>query len=195
MLADAQRHATSGLSFVAGDLASWTAPPDYDLLLSNAALQYATDHRAVLGRWRQALASGGQLLVQVPANSDHPAHRIAGEVARTEPFRSAFDGEPPPDPVATNVLAPGTYATILHELGFTQQHVRLQVFGHELPNTASLVDWLRGTTLNRFKLRLSTELFDRFLAQFRDRLLAVLGETAPYYYTFQRLLFWARLPH
>ena len=32
------------------------------------------------------------------------------EVAATEPFLSAFDGTPPPDPVAANVLAPEQYA-------------------------------------------------------------------------------------
>lgn len=194
MLADARLRAAPGLSFVEGDLASWTSNGDHDLVLSNAALHWAADHRAVLGRWRAALAPGGQLLVQMPANSDHPSHRIAVEVARSEPFRTAFDGEPPVDPVDAHVLSPREYAVYLHELGFAQQHVRLQVFGHALPSTGSVVDWLRGTTLNRFKQRLSSELFDLFLSRYRERLMAVLGDRSPYFYPFQRLLFWARLP-
>src|SRR5919199_273814 len=51
------------------------------VVLSNAALHWVPDHRAVLGRWRAALRPGGQLAVQVPANFDHPSHAVVAEVA------------------------------------------------------------------------------------------------------------------
>jgi len=78
------------------------------------------DHRAVLARWSESLRPGGQLAVQVPANADHPAHTVAAELA------AELLAEPPPDPVAENVLAPEDYAVVLDELGFGDQHVRLQ---------------------------------------------------------------------
>src|SRR5262249_2283233 len=48
MVAQAARHAGPGLTFAPGDLAAWTGDHDHDLVLSNAALQWAEDHRAVL---------------------------------------------------------------------------------------------------------------------------------------------------
>ena len=63
------------------------------------------------------VAPGGHLAVQVPANADHASHRVAAEVAATEPFRTAMGGSPPSDRVAVNVLAPEQYAMLLDHLG------------------------------------------------------------------------------
>ena len=81
----------------------------------------------MLGAWTRSLRPGGQLAVQVPANADHPAHLVAAEVA------AELLAEPPPDPVAQNVLAPEEYAVLLDELGFADQQVRLQVYSTTCP--------------------------------------------------------------
>jgi trans-aconitate 2-methyltransferase len=130
--------------------------------------------------------------VQVPTNADHPSHALAAEVAATEPFASAFDGAPPPDQVAANVLLPEDYATLLHDLGFTDQIVRLQVFGHVLESTAAVVEWVRGTTLTRFFKVLPVEFHEPFVDAYRRALLGRLGERAPYFYPFKRILICGR---
>ena len=159
------------LRFARGDLGKWTSRGDHDLVIANASLQWVPDHPGVLARWWAALAPGGQLAVQVPANADHAAHRIANQVAATEPFLSAFNCLPPPDPVAQNVLAPDQYAIVLDELGAVEQHVRLQVYPHHLESTASVVEWTRGTTLTRFTKLLEPDLAGQFIDAFRDRVL------------------------
>ena len=181
-----------GLRFEPGDIAAF-CDRGLDIVFSNAALQWVGDHRAVLPRWADALAPAGQLAVQVPANLDHPSHLIAAEVAAEEPFRSAFGGEPPPD-VVRSVLAPEDYAELLYELGFAEQHVRLQVYGHVLPDTAAVVEWVKGTTLNRFRTALPGGRFDAFVARYRERLLDAIGDRAPYFYAFKRVLLWGRRP-
>src|SRR5437762_13933210 len=45
----------------------------YDLIFSNAALQWLPDHASLLGRLTAALTPNGQLAFQVPANEDHPS--------------------------------------------------------------------------------------------------------------------------
>lgn len=196
MLAAAAAHEGGGVSFAAGELETFTAPGQYDLVFSNAALQWAPGHPAILGRLAAALRPGGQLAIQMPANAGHPAPTLAGEVAaelaRDEPFRSAFGGPPPPDAVAGNVLAPEDYAVILDQLGFTEQRVRLEVYLHRLQSTAALVEWLRGTTLTRFEKLLPADLYSRYVETFRHRLLEQLGDRSPYPFTFKRILLWAR---
>jgi trans-aconitate 2-methyltransferase len=197
MLAQAGGRSRPGLRFGGGDIGSWSSGGDHglmNLVLANASLQWVPDHPAVLERWWAAIAPGGQLAVQVPANADHPSHLVAVEVGETEPFRSAFGGTPPPDPVATNVLAPEQYATVLHRLGAARQHVRLQVYPHVLASSADVVEWVKGTSLNRFFTALPTELHEPFVAEYRRRLLAVIGDHAPYFYAFKRILFWASKP-
>jgi trans-aconitate 2-methyltransferase len=191
MLARAGAHAVTGVMFASGDIGTWAAEPRFDVVLANAALQWVPDHRAVLARWAAALRPGGQLAVQVPANLDHPSHTIAASVAEEAPFLDAFAGSPPPDAVRS-VLRPEEYATLLDELGFASQHVRLQVYGHHLPSTADVVEWVKGTSLVRFRRALSPELFAAFVDRYRARLLDALGDRAPYFYAFKRILFVAR---
>lgn len=193
MLDEAAAHAGPAVSFAVGDLGAWDDPGRWDVVLANASLQWVPDHTAVLTRWARSLRGHGQLAVQVPANADHPSHLVAAEVAAEEPFASAFPGGVPPDVVAANVLAPERYAILLHDLGFTTQTVRLQVYAHHLPSTASVVEWVRGTSLTRFQTALPPELFDELLARYRARLVATLGDRSPYFYPFKRILFVASL--
>jgi trans-aconitate 2-methyltransferase len=192
MLADAASHAGPGLRFEPGDIAHWTSAGDLDLVVSNAALHWVPDHVGVVSRWWAALRPGGQLAVQIPANAGHPSHRVAGEVAAIEPFRSALGGSPPEDPVAVNVLDPVQYSILLDHLGATRQHVRLQVYGHTLSRSADVVEWVKGSTLTRFERLLPADLFEQFVDEYRRRLLEAIGDTAPYFYPFKRILFWGR---
>jgi trans-aconitate 2-methyltransferase len=195
MLAAAVPHARPGLRFEAGDLAVWTAPGDHQLVFANAALQWVPAHDVVLRRWREGLAPGGQLAVQVPANAHMPSHVVADQVAHLPRFLEAFGpAGPPPDPVAQHVLAPEQYAVLLHELGFEQQEVVLRVYPHVLPRSRDVVEWVRGTTLTRFQKVLAPDVFAAFLAEYEARLLDVIGEHEPYFFPFRRILLWGRLP-
>jgi len=194
MLARAAEHARPGVRFERADIGSWCAPGTRDLVFANASLQWVPAHDAVLGRWWDSLDADGQLAVQVPANADHPSHLTSAEIAGTEPFASAMGGTPPPDPVAANVLAPERYAELLHGLGAIEQHVRLQVYGHVLDSTREVVEWVKGTSLTRFFAVLPPELHQPFLDAYTDRLLDRLGDRAPFFYPFKRILMWARRP-
>jgi trans-aconitate 2-methyltransferase len=185
MIAAAAAHASTGVSFELGDIEPWQAPGACDIVFSNAALHWLPEHRSVLERWLGSLRPGGQLAVQVPANADHPAHLLAAELA------DELIPDPPPDPVARNVLTPEAYAALLDELGCAEQQVRLQVYVHHLGSTEDVVEWLKGSTLTRFKAPLGQEGWQRFVDLYRDRLLAQLGNQSPYSYTFKRILIWA----
>lgn len=188
MLAEAGRHAGGGVSFRSGDIAAsdFGSP---DVVFSNAALQWVADHDVVLRQWVTALAPGGQLAVQMPANSDHPSHVVARELGAEWLGASA-----PPDPVASNVLPVERYAEILYALGCGRQQAQLRVYGHVLASSDDVVEWVKGTSLTRFKAVMTTDDYERFLAEYRRRLVAVLGPARPYFYTFKRILLWGRLP-
>ena len=186
MLAKSAAFAGDDLQFVQGDIADFAAIENFDLVFSNAALQWVPDHEALLTRLTAALTDTGQLTVQVPANADHPSHLTAFAVAAEPPFREALDGYERHWPV----LAPEAYATLLHRLGFRQQHVRLQVYAHELESRESVLEWVRGTLLTDYERRLPAELWPLFLERYRERLLPQLDDTRPYLYPFKRILFW-----
>ena len=187
MLVRSDAIAGDGLSFRQGDIANFAAREAFDLVFSNAALQWVPDHEALLTRLTAALADGGQLAVQVPANADHPSHTTAFAVAAESPFREALNGYEREWPV----LAPEAYAILLHCLGFRRQHVRLQVYAHELESRAAVIEWVRGTLLTDYERRLPVELWPRFLERYRECLLPQLTDSRPYFYPFKRILFWA----
>jgi len=193
MLEKADSIRDAGLAFEPGDIGNWTSESDFDLVLANASLQWVPDHEAVLKRWTAALAPGGQLAVQVPANGDHPSHVVADEIGMVEPFYSAMDCDPPPNPTLVNVLAPEVYATLLHDLGFVAQNVRLQVYPHVLRSSNEVVEWVRGTNLTRFFKRLPAEMHDPFIDAYRERLLERIGDRSPYFFSFKRILMWGQL--
>lgn len=175
-----------GLRFELDDIATWAAPRSFDLVVANASLQWVPNHADVLARWVGSLAGGGQLAVQVPSNADHLSHVLIGEVA------AELDIAAPPDPVAANVLTPTQYATLLDDLGAYRQSVRLQVYAHRLPSTPEVVEWVKGTALNRIRQRTDEVTYARFLTRYRERLIEAVGDRAPYTYLFKRILLWGR---
>ena len=94
------------------------------------------------------------------------------------------------EPRADHVLPPEQYASIFHRLGFKRQHVRLQVYGHELPSASDVVEWNRGALLTDYEERLGDR-FPQFLEAYTDRLLRRLSATTPFFYTYKRILLWA----
>jgi len=186
MLARAEDHSRSGLLFQRADLATWAGCAD--VVFANASLHWVPDHPTVLGRWRDGLRPGGQLAVQIPTNADHPSHVVSAELGE-----EWLGSDSPPDPVAANVLTPEAYAGLLDQLGFARQHVRLQVYGHHLDSSSEVVEWVKGTSLTRFRPLMEPEAFDRFVDEYGRRLVARLGDHRPYFYPFKRILLWGRL--
>jgi len=49
----------------------------FNLIFSNAAFHWVSEHEQLLGRLASSLNRGGQLAFQVPASHDEPSHLIA----------------------------------------------------------------------------------------------------------------------
>lgn len=188
MLESAAAHADGSITFARGDIADWCAPPSFDIIFANASLQWVADHRRVMSSLKQALVSGGQLALQVPSNSDHPIYQLANQLGR-----EWLGNYSPEDTVAMNVLKPEEYSELLQSLGFPRHRVRLVVYGHQLSSTAQTVEWVKGTSLNRFKAVLNEADYQKFVEQYLQLVIRELGDRSPYFFTFKRILMWASL--
>jgi trans-aconitate 2-methyltransferase len=190
MLAKAAAHAGGGVTFERGDIGQFDPAEPFDLVFSNAALHWVPDHPSLLANLARAVAPGGQLAFQVPDNFDHPSHRTAEEIAAREPYRSVLAGAPH----SRHVLAPEAYAVLLDRLGYAEQNIRLQIYGQRLPSRDDIVAWVEGSLLSEYRRRLPTELFDRFLDDYRKRLFERVPDERPFFFTYRRILAWARRP-
>lgn len=194
MLADSGRLAGDGLRFELRDIDAFPQPDGddgtFDVIAANASFHWVDDQPALLTRVTTALRPGGQLAFQVPANFDHPSHTVAASVAAEQPFADALAAA---DLHPRSVLSPERYATALYQLGFAEQIVRLQVYGHRLGSTTDVVEWVKATLLTPYRENLDPGSYQEFLARYQARLIEVLGEQRPYFYPFKRILCWCRL--
>ncbi len=185
-----------GLRFEAGTIeqfleqasASNAASDPYDLIFSNAALQWVDRHEALVERLAVVLRHGGQLAFQVPAQHDSVTHITADEVAQHEPFKTVLSGWRRTQPV----LAPEAYSRLLYRFGFTDPNVRLIVYPHVLAGPEDVVEWVKGTLLTEYERHLSPEMFERFVAEYRERLLPRLDPARPCFFPFKRILCWGQ---
>ncbi|MEO6323138.1 MAG: methyltransferase domain-containing protein [Thermoanaerobaculia bacterium] len=189
MLAGTGEFQAEGLRFQRATIESFGSGPEFDLVFSNAALHWVPDHESLLARLARSLTPRGQLAIQVPANEDHAAYRIANEVAREEPFRTALGGFLH----RSSVLAPESYALILERLGFAECQVRLNVYVHRLPSVDAVVEWVKGAMLTDFESRLAPARYAEFVARYRERILSAFPPESPTLFTFKRILLWGTL--
>ena len=188
MLEQSAQHAGDGVRFERGDIAEFEAD-GLDLVFANASIQWVDDHASLFPRLAATLGSGGQLAVQMPANEDHPSHAVAREAAQAAPHAEALGGFV----YRHSIESPEWYAEQLARLGFAEQHVRMQVYLHRLPGPEDVVEWVKGSLLTGYRNRLPTADYETFLADYRERLMAVLADERPYLYPFKRVLLWARM--
>jgi trans-aconitate 2-methyltransferase len=159
-------------TWVHGNLAEWQSDEPFDVVFSNAALQWVPDHAALLPQLHSHVAPGGALAVQVPANIDAPPHRLLREMAASSAWRPHF-----PAPVREwAVLAPEEYYDIL-----APHAARLDLWAtdylHVLPSVAAIAEWYRGTGMRPYLDALADEdLRARFVAEF-------VAALAPHYET------------
>lgn len=188
MLQRALPRASARVSFQLGDAAEFGDWGAYDLVFSHAALQWVPDNEALMRRALGAMRAGAQIAVQVPKNAAHPSHAIAAEIAQKPRFRSAFPEGPP----RSHALTMERYAELLFEHGFQEQVCFEKIYGHVLSRTEEVVEWVKGTLLTAYLSRLNDADRAAFLEDYRERLLATLGNREPYFYPFRRMLFWGR---
>ena len=192
-MAEARHQALpAGLTFSIGTIESFVTPqpssPTWDVIFSNAALHWVEDHDTLISRLAALLSPSGQLAFQVPAQHGTLTHIVADELTAVEPFASAFGGWRRSQPV----LEPDAYARVLYRCGFADPKVQLIVYPHVLASPDDVVEWVKGTLLTEYRRQLPGELYDRFVSEYRARLLARLPDEKPFFYPFKRILCWGQ---
>ncbi|MDT0346979.1 trans-aconitate 2-methyltransferase [Streptomyces litchfieldiae] len=175
MLAEAAGHAgpTPGggsLTFARADLAEWRPAEPFDLIVSNAALQWVPGHAERFPDWVAGLAPGGVLAFQLPGNLSAPSHVLMRELCASPRWRDRLGGiTRGPDAV----LSPAEYYDALTALDCAAdvwETAYLQV----LPGEDAVLDWVKGTGLRPVLTALENDpdARDAFLAEYRDALRA-----------------------
>ncbi|PYE53096.1 methyltransferase [Deinococcus yavapaiensis] len=193
MLAKSHAFTRPGLRFERRDILELAG--SFDVIFSNAALQWLPDHDALLARLWTHLAPRGQLAVQVPSNFDHPSHRLLNDTARE--FADDLGGftrlQSAPASRARPVASLTEYAERLFDLGGIDIVAFEKIYPVVLSDADGILAWTRGTALVPYLERLDDERKAAFEARYRERLWQQ-WPSGPVFYAFKRTLFTARKP-
>lgn len=160
----AARERLPRLRFEVGDIGGWDEPGPFDVILSNAVLQWLPDHAALLPRLAGKLAPGGSLAVQMPDNLDEPAHRLMREVAGEGPWAGKLAGA---------AARRATIQSASWYYGLLRQHcagvdVWRTTYHHPLAGGAdAVVQWFKGSGLRPFLAPLEAAERDAYLDRYR----------------------------
>ena len=121
----------------------------YDLLFSNACLQWIAGHETLIPQLMGKLTVSGVLAVQLPMNQSEPLFRIIREVAAEPGW--GFDSD---SFEKNDTLAPEAYFDILSSCSSSFE-LWETVYYHALPSHEHLLEWVRGTRLRPYLDRLS----------------------------------------
>ncbi|MGZ9221668.1 MAG: methyltransferase domain-containing protein [Anaerolineales bacterium] len=174
------------LRFEQGDQSQLTG--EWDLIFSNAALQWSENHAELIPYLYRRLKAGGQIAVQVPSNHNHISHQIYRETAGEEPFKSILKGFQRYAPV----LSIDDYARLFFDCGAGSIVVFEKVYAHVLEDSHAVVEWISGTALVPYFERLG-EHKEEFIEVLREKMRAALPDS-PVFYPFRRTFFSARKP-
>ncbi|GGZ16401.1 trans-aconitate 2-methyltransferase [Streptomyces poonensis] len=170
MLAEAQPLAgpTPGggrLDFASADVLTWAPPQPYDLIVSNAALQWVPGHLGHFPVLVDALAPGGVLAFQVPSNFDAPSHRLMRELAGSARWKDRLGGVLRHEDA---VHSPAVYLEALAGLG-CEVDVWETTYQQILQGEDAVLDWVKGTGLRPVLTALGEEA-EPFVEEYRELL-------------------------
>ena len=169
MLATARRDYPD-IEFIEADLADWQADAAFDVVFTNAALQWISDHEKLLPRLVAAVKTGGMFAAQMPHNQDQSAHRLMRELAASGPWAAKLKGYRGLQPVGM----PAQYYDLLRPLVATLELWETEYI-HIMETPAAIADWLQGTGLRPILERLEAA----EQAAFLDQYIGLLTEAFP----------------
>jgi trans-aconitate 2-methyltransferase len=179
MLEKAKAQVRPGLAFERRGIEAVSGT--WDLVFSNAAIQWVKGHESLVPWLMSLVRPGGQLVAQVPRGN--PAMEMIPLVAGEPPFREALGGWTQ----EFSCLPLYSYAELLYRGGAEDMVIMEKVYPHILRDAAAIVDWYEGSALLPYLERLG-DLGEAFKERYRQRLRLRWPET-PVFFGFQRVLF------
>jgi len=139
------RAADDSIHWILSDIKDWNPDQPFDLIFSNAALQWVPDHETIFPQLIAHLKPAGGLAVQLPYHYESPLHRIIQEVSHQSKWSHLMEG-------------PRT-ALIQHDTSFYYEllsplcrKVKLWEtrYYHLMADAEAILNWISGTGLRPY---------------------------------------------
>jgi trans-aconitate 2-methyltransferase len=159
------------------------ADKKWDLVFSNAAIQWVENHETLLPKIISSVRAKGQLAIQIPAQHHNISNKILSELADEEPFNTTLQNWKSVSPV----LDIDIYARILFENGSKTMTVYEKIYPLILADADALFEWVSGTAMIPYIEKLEDRMRQNFTDSYRRRLQSRF-EKSPIFYPFKRII-------
>lgn len=161
----------------------------WDLVFSNAALQWVEGHDVLLPQLMGLLNAGGQLAIQMPVQKENILNQILADLVTEEPYATYLHHWNRDSPV----LSMDNYAQLLFDHGLSNIQIFQKIYPIIAQNHEELYNFIAGTALIPYVARLQgneqLELVNAFKERITKRFIKL-----PAIYAFKRILIYGRKP-
>jgi trans-aconitate 2-methyltransferase len=147
--------------WIVSDISDWTGAEQarFDLVFSNAALQWLPDHASLYPRLLERVAPGGAFAAQIPADFNALPHQLMRELAPPNVHAKEWHSHEPP--FYYDVLAAHARLVDIWET----------VYLHVLPDADAIVEWYKGSGMRPFLEAMADDgQRDRFMTQYAEHI-------------------------
>ncbi|MDF2932471.1 MAG: trans-aconitate methyltransferase [Chryseobacterium sp.] len=159
----------------------------YDLIFSNAALQWSDDHQNLFPKLLSMLSENGQFAVQMPVQSENILNQILFKLASEEPYKTQLQNWNRVSPV----LNIDEYAQMMFDAGLKDLNISVKVYPIIADDSEKLFQFISGSALIPYLERLDDVNKVNFVSEYKRR----IGEhfkNFPAIYAFKRLILYGK---
>ena len=184
MLSESRKFFHEKLSFETKTIEEFAASDSkWDLIFSNAALQWSDHHEQLLPKLISKLNPNGQFAVQMPFQTENVLNNILLEIVHEKPFTDLLNGFRRDSPL----LEIDDYARMMFEGGLEGLNIFLKVYPIIASSETELYNFISGSALIPYMERLDQQGQDLLKSEFLKRIKNRF-ETFPAIYSFKRIL-------
>jgi trans-aconitate 2-methyltransferase len=170
MIASA-RQAYPDQEWILAGIEDWSAGVPYDVVFSNAALQWLRDHVALTRHLFAQVAPGGALAFQIPSGAYSPLRSFIHQIARDEAWVARMDGAL----AALTMEEPQVYYDALVPRASSVDIWETEYY-HVMESPSAIVEWISSTGLRPFLNALdSDQEQQRFVSLLTERVTEAYG--------------------
>ncbi|QBQ41148.1 methyltransferase domain-containing protein [Sphingobacterium psychroaquaticum] len=159
----------------------------WDLIFSNAALQWADKHEELFPALLDRIKPGGQFAVQMPLQNENMLNILLRELADEAPYKSWLSGWNR----QSSVLTLDAYAQMLFDGNMVDIQLSQKVYPIIANSHQELFNFISGSALIPYLERLTEQQKPLFTAAFMQKIKEAYPQL-PAFYAFKRILIYAQ---
>ena len=187
MLAESKAFESGNVSFKQTTTEQFAdSESNWDLIFSNAALQWSDNHPTLFPKLIEKLNPGGQFAVQMPCQKENVLNRLLFAMVNEKRFAAMLDGFARHSPLLTM----DEYATMMFDSGLKHINLFIRMYPIVASNEDELYNFIAGSALIPYMERLDTVQQSEFSEEFRQRIRTHYAGF-PAIYAFKRILMYS----